>query len=66
LPVLRFEVTEHHAMQAICSCGHVHTAQFPAGVDLGSTRPCNMAHAHKLPWCTSILTTPSRYNAPPR
>ena len=33
LPVLRFEVTEHHAMQAICSCGHVHTAQFPAGVN---------------------------------
>jgi transposase len=32
LPVLQFEVTEHHAMQAICSCGHVHTAQFPAGV----------------------------------
>jgi transposase len=32
LPVLKFEVTEHHAMQAICSCGHVHTAQFPAGV----------------------------------
>lgn len=33
LPVLRFEVTEHHAMQAICHCGHVHTAQFPAGVN---------------------------------
>ena len=32
LPVLQFEVTEHHAMQAICSCGHVHTAEFPAGV----------------------------------
>ena len=26
LPVLQFEVTEHHAMQAICSCGRVHTA----------------------------------------
>ena len=24
LPTLRFEVTEHHAMQAICSCGQVH------------------------------------------
>ena len=33
LPVLQFEVTEHHAMQAICSCGHVHTAEFPAGVN---------------------------------
>ena len=32
LPVLQFEVAEHHAMQAICSCGDVHTAQFPAGV----------------------------------
>lgn len=32
LPVLQFEVTEHHAMQAICRCGHVHTAEFPAGV----------------------------------
>lgn len=33
LPVLQFEVTEHHAMQAICRCGHVHTAEFPAGVN---------------------------------
>ena len=33
LPVLQFEVTEHHAMQAICRCGHVHTAKFPAGVN---------------------------------
>ena len=33
LTVLQFEVTEHHAMQAICSCGHVHTAEFPAGVN---------------------------------
>ena len=33
LPVLQFEVTEHHAMQAICSCGHVHTEQFPTGVN---------------------------------
>ncbi len=33
LPSLRFEVTEHHAMQAICSCGHIHTAEFPAGVN---------------------------------
>ncbi|MGB4583865.1 MAG: IS66 family transposase [Rhodoferax sp.] len=33
LPVLQFEVTEHHAMQAICSCGHVHTAEFPTGVN---------------------------------
>lgn len=33
LPQLRFEVTEHHAMQAICSCGHVHAGQFPVGVN---------------------------------
>ena len=33
LPVLRFEVTEHHAMQAICSCRQVHTAEFPGGVN---------------------------------
>jgi transposase len=32
LPVLQFEVTEHQAMQSICTCGHVHTAQFPADV----------------------------------
>jgi transposase len=32
LPVLQFEMTEHHAMQAICACGHVHTAEFPADV----------------------------------
>ena len=33
LPLLQFEVTEHHAMQAICSCGQVHTGEFPAGVN---------------------------------
>ena len=33
LPSLQFEVTEHHAMQTICSCGHVHTAEFPSGVN---------------------------------
>jgi transposase len=33
LPVLQLQVTEHHAMQAICTCGHVHTAEFPAGVN---------------------------------
>jgi len=32
LPVLQFEVTEHRAMQAICRCGQIHTAEFPAGV----------------------------------
>ena len=31
-PVLQFEVTEHRAMQAICRCGQIHTAEFPAGV----------------------------------
>jgi transposase len=32
LPVLKREVTEHRAMQAICTCGQVHTGQFPDGV----------------------------------
>ena len=32
LTMLRFEVPEHHAMQAICSCGLVHTAELPVGV----------------------------------
>jgi transposase len=48
LPVLQFEVTEHHAMQAICSCGHVHTAQFPASahaaVQYGSPAQAAMVH----------------------
>lgn len=35
LPALQFEVTEHHAMQAICTCGQVHTGAFPAGVNAG-------------------------------
>ncbi len=35
LPSLQFEVIEHHAMQAICSCGHVHTGEFPEGVSAG-------------------------------
>ena len=33
LPALRFEVTEHHAMQAICSCGQVHSGEFPVSVN---------------------------------
>ena len=33
LPSLQFEVTEHHAMQAICSCGQAHTGKFPVGVN---------------------------------
>ena len=33
LPALRFEVTEHHAMQAICSCGQVHTGEFPVSIN---------------------------------
>ena len=32
LPTLKFKVTEHRAMQAICTCGQVHNGQFPAGV----------------------------------
>jgi len=33
LPTLKFKVTEHRAMQAICSCGQAHTGQFPHGVN---------------------------------
>lgn len=33
LPVVKREVTEHRAMQAICTCGQVHTGQFPDGVN---------------------------------
>ena len=33
LPSLQFEATEHHAMQAICACGQVHTGEFPVGVN---------------------------------
>ena len=33
LPAVKYEVTEHHAMQSICSCGHVHTGKFPGGVN---------------------------------
>ena len=33
LPSLKFEVTEHHAMQAICSCGQMHSGVFPVGVN---------------------------------
>ena len=32
LPVLRFDVTEHRLMQAICTCGRMHMGQFPEGV----------------------------------
>jgi transposase len=33
LPEIRYEVTEHQAMQTVCSCGHVHTGKFPVGVN---------------------------------
>ena len=33
LPAVKYEVTEHQAMQSICSCGHVHTGKFPGGVN---------------------------------
>lgn len=33
LPVVKREVVEHRAMQAICHCGRVHTGQFPEGVN---------------------------------
>ena len=33
LPEIKYEVTEHQAMQTVCSCGHVHTGEFPVGVN---------------------------------
>jgi transposase len=33
LPEIRYEVTEHQTMQTVCSCGHVHTGEFPVGVN---------------------------------
>ena len=51
LPTLKFEVTEHHAMQAICSCGHVHTGEFPvdvnAGVQYGPRAQAAMVHLNQ-------------------
>jgi transposase len=48
LPTAKFKLTKHHAMQAICSCGHVHTAQFPASahaaVQYGSPAQAAMVH----------------------
>jgi transposase len=50
LPVLQFEVTEHRVMQAIWSCGHEHTAQFPARVkapvQYGPRAQGAMVHLH--------------------
>jgi len=31
-----------------------------------SAPQCSMAHAHRLPWCTSIKTMRYQYNVPPR
>ena len=31
LPTLKYQVTEHRVMQALCRCGHMHTGQFPSG-----------------------------------
>jgi transposase len=51
LPVLEFEVTQHHAMQAICACGHVHTAEFPldvrATVQYGPRAQAAMVHLNQ-------------------
>jgi transposase len=51
LPTLQFEVTEYHAMQAICSCGHVHTGEFPvdvnAAVQYGPRAQAAMVHLNQ-------------------
>jgi transposase len=33
LPEIRYEVTEHRAMQSQCACGKLHRGSFPPGVD---------------------------------
>jgi hypothetical protein len=35
LPILKFEVTKHCAMQAVCRCGKVYKGVFPVGVNAG-------------------------------
>jgi len=51
LTVVKSEVTEHHAMQAICTCGHVHTAEFPgavtAAVQYGPRAHAAMVHLNQ-------------------
>lgn len=51
LPALQFEVTEHHAMQAICTCGQVHTGEFPvwvnASVQYGARAQAAMVHLNQ-------------------
>ena len=51
LPPLRFKVTEHRAMQAICSCGQTHTGQFPgqvnATVQYGPLAQAAMVHLNQ-------------------
>lgn len=51
LPALKFEVTEHRVMQAICSCGHMHTTEFPtdvsARVQYGPRAQAAMVHLNQ-------------------
>ena len=56
LPALGFKVTEHRAMQALCTCGQVHTASFPSGVEatvqygpLARAAMVHLNHNHALP-----------------
>ena len=51
LPPQRFKVTEHRAMQAICSCGQTHTGRFPgqvnATVQYGPLAQAAMVHLNQ-------------------
>ncbi|MDD5030717.1 MAG: IS66 family transposase [Rhodoferax sp.] len=51
LPVAKYEVTEHRTMQSICSCGHVHTTEFPedvnASVQYGPRAQAAMVHLNQ-------------------
>ena len=51
LPVMKYEVTEHQAMQAICRCGQVHTGEFPpdvrATVQYGPRVQATMVHLNQ-------------------
>jgi len=51
LPQVKYEITEHRAMQSICKCGQVHTGQFPAtvsaGVQYGPRAQAAMVHLNQ-------------------
>lgn len=53
LPSLQFQVTEHRVMQASCTCGRLHTGEFPphvtASVQYGPAVQAAMVHLSQHP-----------------